>query len=181
MSMRNVEQCVCVHTSFLEIPLVGTWVTLYDMHFLNESMRIKMIKMVEMVEMIKIIKMIRILRVMIISVKILTMWNDQRCVLHGDYISRHRSHTSIQTYFLQKVCRDDEYLDQDMTWGMSMCLCLSQFLCLWGLEWDNQTIWSTSCQHFIGNSVLNITISLHHHYHHLHCGRDWIRDGLAAP
>ena len=76
-----------------------------------------MIKMVEMVEMIKIIKMIRILRVMIISVKILTMWNDQRFVLHGDYISRRRSHTSIQTnmYFLQKVCGDDEYLDQDMT------------------------------------------------------------------
>ena len=76
------------------------------MHFLNESMRIKMIKMVEMV---------RVWMVMIISVKILTMWNDQRFVLLGEYISRHRSHTSIQTYFLQKVCGDDEYLDQDMT------------------------------------------------------------------
>ena len=54
---ENDEQCVCVHTSFLEIPLVGTWVTLYDMHFLNES---KMIKMVEMIKIIKMVEMVRI-------------------------------------------------------------------------------------------------------------------------
>ena len=76
------------------------------MHFLNES------KMIKMVEMIKIIKMIRILRVMIISVKILTMWNDQRFVLLGEYISRHRSHTSIQPN--KQVCGDDVYQDYDM-------------------------------------------------------------------
>ena len=90
------------------------------MHFLNESKMIKMVEMIKMIKIIKIIKMVEMVRVwmvMVISVKILTMWNDQRFVLLGEYISRHRSHTSIQTnmYFLQKVCGDDEYLDQDMT------------------------------------------------------------------
>ena len=69
------------------------------MHFLNES---KMIKMIKIIKMIKMVEMVRVWMVMIISVKILTMWNDQRFVLHGEYIRRHRSHTSIQTSISNK-------------------------------------------------------------------------------
>ena len=89
------------------------------MHFLNESKMIKMVEMIKIIKIIKIIKMVEMVRVwmvMVISVKILTMWNDQRFVLLGEYISRHRSHTSIQTCISYKKCVGfDEYLDQDMT------------------------------------------------------------------
>ena len=137
-------------------------VTVLDEHFLR-------VYEVEMIRMImEMVEMIRIWMMMIISVKILTMFmrNDQRFVLYGESFSRHSSHTFFQTCISYKSVWPHVGIwwisRSGLTWGMSidMCvhLCLSHFLSLWRLEWGisrlsdvNQTIASTSCQHFIGN------------------------------